>query len=73
MRVREQAARIVRDLFHAYMEDPTRMGEARAKEDLARLPEQRRARHVRDYIAGMTDTYALNAHRRLFDRTPELR
>ena len=73
MRVREQAAQIVRDLFHAYMEDPMRMGEARAKEDLARLPEQRRARHVRDYIAGMTDTYALNAHRRLFDRTPELR
>jgi deoxyguanosinetriphosphate triphosphohydrolase, putative len=73
MRVRAQAAEIVRDLFHAYMEDPTRMGEAWAKEDIARLPPERRARYVRDYLAGMTDTYAMNAHRRLFDRTPELR
>ncbi|MDI6837694.1 MAG: hypothetical protein QMD99_18560, partial [Rhizobiaceae bacterium] len=32
-----------------------------------------KARHVGDYLAGMTDTYAVNAHRRLFDRTPDLR
>ncbi|MGB6970159.1 MAG: hypothetical protein WBD76_13005, partial [Methyloceanibacter sp.] len=26
-----------------------------------------------DFIAGMTDRYALAEHRRLFDATPELR
>jgi dGTPase len=31
------------------------------------------ARHVCDFIAGMTDRYALAEHRRLFDATPELR
>ena len=31
------------------------------------------ARHVADFIAGMTDRYALAEHRRLFDATPDLR
>jgi dGTP triphosphohydrolase len=37
------------------------------------LPVDKRARKVRDYLAGMTDTYAIAAHRRLFDHTPDLR
>jgi dGTPase len=37
------------------------------------MPETARARHVGDYLAGMTDNYAVNTHRRLFDHTPELR
>jgi len=32
-----------------------------------------KARHVGDYLAGMTDTYAISAHKRLFDQTPVLR
>jgi dGTPase len=28
---------------------------------------------IADYIAGMTDRFALNEHKRLFDVTPELR
>ena len=32
-----------------------------------------RARHIADFIAGMTDRYALIEHARLFDSTPELR
>ncbi len=32
-----------------------------------------RARHIADFIAGMTDRYALAEHARLFDSTPELR
>jgi dGTPase len=35
--------------------------------------EARLARLVCDYIAGMTDRYALAEHQRLFDATPELR
>jgi len=30
-------------------------------------------RRIADYIAGMTDRFALDEHRRLFDVTPELR
>ena len=32
-----------------------------------------RGRAACDYISGMTDSYAVTAHRRLFDRTPDLR
>jgi len=32
-----------------------------------------RSRHIADFIAGMTDRYALMEHARLFDSTPELR
>ena len=32
-----------------------------------------KARRIADYIAGMTDWYALDEHRRLFDATPSLR
>ena len=32
-----------------------------------------RARRVADFIAGMTDRFALAEHTRLFDSTPELR
>ena len=31
-----------------------------------------KARHAADFLAGMTDTYAIKEHRRLFDHTPEL-
>ena len=31
-----------------------------------------RARLVADFLAGMTDTYAVREHRRLFDHTPDL-
>jgi dGTPase len=32
-----------------------------------------RARQIADFIAGMTDRFALMEHARLFDSTPELR
>jgi dGTPase len=35
--------------------------------------DEERARQIADFIAGMTDRYALSEHGRLFDRTPELR
>ena len=37
------------------------------------LDETARARRIADFIAGMTDRYALAEHGRLFDSTPELR
>ena len=38
-----------------------------------RLDERRRARLIGDFVAGMTDRYAIAEHRRLFDATPDLR
>lgn len=69
--VREKAAAIVSDLFAAFQADPRRMPEEWSA-DLAGAPEARIARRIADYIAGMTDTYAVLAHRKLYDTTPEL-
>lgn len=73
MRVRANAASIVTDLFNAYMNDPALMQGHYWVDCMAGLPEAAKARHVGDYLAGMTDNYAINTHRRLFDHTPELR
>ena len=37
------------------------------------LETRRRARLIGDFVAGMTDRYAMVEHRRLFDATPDLR
>ncbi|WP_449410973.1 deoxyguanosinetriphosphate triphosphohydrolase [Methylobacterium komagatae] len=69
--VREKASAIVTDLFTAFKADPSRMPPEWSA-DLAGASEPRIARRIADYIAGMTDTYAVLAHRKLFDATPEL-
>ncbi len=66
------AERIVSDLFGRYMAEPAAMGEAWHAVAL-RLEGRRRARLIADFVAGMTDRYAIEAHRRLFDDTPDLR
>lgn len=71
MAVREGADRIVRDLFDAYFAVPREMPEG-WREGLDRAEDRVKARDVADFLAGMTDTYAVKEHRRLFDRTPEL-
>ncbi|WP_410000497.1 deoxyguanosinetriphosphate triphosphohydrolase [Mesorhizobium sp. SP-1A] len=71
MRVRADAERIVKELFDAYFADPRAMPEG-WREGLDRAEDRIKARSVADFLAGMTDTYALKEHRRLFDRTPDL-
>jgi dGTPase len=71
MRVREGADLIVRQLFDAYLADPRAMPEG-WREGLDRASMRVKARHAADFLAGMTDTYAIKEHRRLFDHTPEL-
>ncbi len=39
----------------------------------AGLDQHRRMRRIADFVAGMTDRFAIAEHRRLFDATPELR
>jgi dGTPase len=72
MKVMDQAADVVRDLFARYSARPQDMP-AEWREQLAGRDEAARARHIADFIAGMTDRYALAEHARLFDSSPELR
>jgi dGTPase len=71
MAVRAEAEGVVKDLFDAYYAAPREMPEG-WREGLDRAEPRIRARSVADFLAGMTDTYALKEHRRLFDRTPDL-
>jgi dGTPase len=72
MRVMDEAAGVVRDLFARYSARPDDLP-LEWKEGLAGVDEASRARLIADFIAGMTDRYALAEHGRLFDSTPELR
>lgn len=70
MEIRKGADRIVRDLFAAYLAQPDAMAGEWAETADSAMPE--RARHVADFLAGMTDNYAIAEHRRLFDDTPDM-
>ena len=70
--VRRQADRIVRELFAHFMADPQSMPDEWGA-DLEAADAPLRALRVADYIAGMTDNYALAAHRAIGGDTPELR
>ncbi len=72
MRVMGDAERVVSDLFAHYRAAPSDMPAEWLP--VGRLePEADFARRVCNYIAGMTDLYALTEHRRIFDSTPDLR
>ncbi len=61
-----RAQGIVEDLFRAYSADVTLMPPEYAQA-AASLDERERARVIADYIAGMTDRYAIAAHEALSD------
>ncbi len=71
MRPVRLAEALVADLFEALFADPSLMpddwGVGLDPDDLFQT-----ARRVADYIAGMTDRYAVTEHQRLFDDTPDL-
>lgn len=72
MQVMGHAENIVVDLFQAYESN----AESLPSDWQALLQTNDmldRAVHICDFVAGMTDRYALQEHRRLFDVTPELR
>lgn len=71
MRVRAEAEVMVRQLFDVYFADPRAMPDG-WREGLDRAEDRIKARHVADFLAGMTDTYAIKEHQRLFDHTPDL-
>jgi len=64
MRMAEKAKRVMTELFEAYMSEPKQLpphvlDRQRQGESLPRI--------IADYIAGMTDRFALGEHRKLFD------
>ena len=60
-----RAQRIIEDLFNAYGDDISRLP-AEFADRAAELDDHGRARVVADYIAGMTDRFAISAHETLF-------
>jgi dGTPase len=70
--IKREAQGVVQDLFARYAAEPSLMADEWGQ-GLADAAEGRRLRRVADFIAGMTDRYALEELRRLFDATPELR
>lgn len=61
-RMRVKASRIVRELFDAFMADPVLLpNDYQVEGDTLA-----QARKIADYIAGMTDRYAIREHRRIF-------
>jgi len=71
MRVMDDAERVVHELFAHYMET-TKDLPAEWGEGIDALDRAGRARRIGDYIAGMTDRYALIEHAKYFKETPEL-
>jgi dGTPase len=65
-----KAGKVISELFQAFMDDGRLMPSehaAKARSAGAGGGDPARARIVADYVAGMTDRYAILEHRRLFE------
>ncbi len=71
-RMTSKARRVVADLFNIYVDEPECLP-AEWRAGAEQSDRTARARHVADYIAGMTDRFALDEHRRLYDLYEENR
>ncbi|HJV75326.1 MAG TPA: deoxyguanosinetriphosphate triphosphohydrolase [Noviherbaspirillum sp.] len=67
-RMTSKARRIIKELFEAFMAEPRLLppNYQMPADGLNEDRERTQARKVADYIAGMTDRYAMREHRRLF-------
>ena len=70
--IMKAAEGLVIDLFTRYIEDEAALP-AQWQAVAARFTGRKRVRVIGDFVAGMTDRYAMAEHRRLFDVTPDLR
>ena len=64
--MRRKAALIVREMFAIFFDDPGMLPDEWQLWAL-KGDEAQRARVIADYIAGMTDRFALDEHRKLVD------
>jgi dGTPase len=65
-RTRSQARRILAEMFQLFLREPDVMPNEWGALGQAAAHEADRARLVCDYIAGMTDRFAIEEHRKLF-------
>lgn len=65
-RMRSQAKRMLADLFDLFHAEPDTLPPP-WRRDASQADDSRKARIVCDYIAGMTDNFAIDEHRRLFN------
>jgi dGTPase len=72
LEIMERAQRVVRDLFEAYMNDASLLPED-WREEKVQGDRSHYARQVCDFLSGMTDRFALEQHKRLFDLDPLFR
>ena len=72
MRVMGEAEQILFDLFGRYQKMPDELPAEWLPQGGCDT-ETERARRIGNFIAGMTDRFALTEHQRLFDSTPDLR
>ncbi len=75
-RMTSKAKRVVTDLFDLFMSEPDTLPgdwQFNQKQALSDMTNTDRARIIADYIASMTDRYAIVEHERLFDLGPILR
>jgi dGTPase len=72
MRVMGEAEQILFDLFARYQKAPSDLPAEWLPPEGADT-EGERARRIGNFIAGMTDRFAITEHQRLFDSTPDLR
>jgi dGTPase len=73
MRVMGEAEQILFDLFARYQKTPGDLPPEWLPHGGDTESETERARRIGNFIAGMTDRFALTEHQRLFDSTPDLR
>ena len=73
MRVMGDAEQILFDLFARYQNHPGDLPPEWLPGGDHSETETERARRIGNFIAGMTDRFALTEHQRLFDSTPDLR
>jgi dGTPase len=66
LEIMDRAQRVIRDLFEAFMNDASLMPEDWRDNNLA-SDRNHYARQVCDFLSGMTDRFALDQHKRLFD------
>lgn len=70
MRRMREAERVVTELFTRYRTDPVALPE-HWRRSAEQLPATDRARLIVDFVAGMTDRYAIAEYLRLFDQVPD--
>jgi dGTPase len=73
MRVMGEAEQILFDLFARYQRTPGDLPAEWLPHGGNTESETEQARRIGNFIAGMTDRFALTEHQRLFDLTPDLR